>query len=109
MGLATHLGILLNRPTIGCAKSKLIGKYSEPKDRVGSYTLLKEANEILRAVVRTKAGVKPLFISPGHKISLENSIEIVLRCLRGYRLPEPTRQAHLLVNKLRAEDRGSKS
>jgi deoxyribonuclease V len=107
IGLATHLGILLDRPTIGCAKSKLTGRYSEPDDAAGSYTFLKEGDEIIGAVVRARKGIKPLFVSSGYRINLASAIEIVLKCIRGYRLPEPTRQAHLLVNKLRIEDRSS--
>lgn len=103
LGLATHMGILLDKPTIGCAKSKLIGTYQEPEREKGSYSLLKDDGEIIGAVLRTKEDVSPVFVSPGHKIDLKSSIEIVLECLRGYRLPEPTRQAHLLVNRLRAE------
>jgi deoxyribonuclease V len=97
----------LDRPTIGCAKSKLTGRYSEPDDAAGSYTFLKEGDEIIGAVVRTRKGIKPLFVSSGYRINLASAIEIVLKCIRGYRLPEPTRQAHLLVNKLRIEDRSS--
>ncbi len=107
LGLATHMGILLDKPTIGCAKSKLIGTYQEPEREKGSYSLLKDDGEIIGAVLRTKEDVSPVFVSPGHKIDLKSSIEIVLECLRGYRLPEPTRQAHLLVNKLRIKELSS--
>ncbi len=103
LGLATHMGILLDKPTIGCAKSRLIGNYQEPERKRDSYSFLREDNEVIGAVLRTKEDVSPVFISPGHKIDLKSSIEIVLKCLRGYRLPEPTRQAHLLVNRLRAQ------
>ncbi len=105
LGLATHMGILLDKPTIGCAKSKLIGTYQEPEREKGSYSLLKDDGEIIGAVLRTKEDISPIFVSPGHRIDLKSSIEIVLKCLRGYRLPEPTRQAHLLVNRLRTQDR----
>ncbi|MBU4128486.1 deoxyribonuclease V [bacterium] len=105
LGLATHMGILLDKPTIGCAKSKLIGTYREPERKKGSYSLLKDDGEIIGAALRTRENVSPVFISPGHRIDLKGSIEIVLECLRGYRLPEPTRQAHLLVNKMRGENR----
>jgi len=106
LGLATHMGILLDKPTIGCAKSKLIGTYQEPEKGKGFYSLLKDSGEVIGAVLRTKEDVSPVFVSPGHKIDLKSAIEIVLKCLRGYRLPEPTRQAHILVNKLRMENRG---
>ncbi len=105
LGLATHMGILLDKPTIGCAKSRLIGTYQEPKREKGSYSLLKDDGEVIGAVLRTRKNVSPVFISPGHRIDLKSSIEIILKCLRGYRLPEPTRQAHILVNRLRMESR----
>jgi len=105
LGLATHMGILLDKPTIGCAKSRLIGTYQEPEREKNSYSLLKGDSEIIGAVLRTREETSPVFVSPGHKIDLESSIEIVLKCLRSYRLPEPTRQAHILVNKLRMENR----
>ncbi len=101
LGLATHLGILLDKPTIGCAKSRLIGTYQEPEREKDSYSLLKDDDEVIGAILRTQKNTSCVFVSPGHKIDLESSIEIVLKCLRGYRLPEPTRQAHLLVNRLR--------
>ena len=104
LGLATHMGILLGKPTIGCAKSRLIGTYEEPEKKKGSHSLLRDDGEVIGAVLRTRENVSPVFISPGHKIGLKSSIEIVLKCLKGYRLPEPTRQAHLLVNRLRTEN-----
>jgi deoxyribonuclease V len=104
LGLATHMGILLDKPTIGCAKSRLIGTYEEPRKKRSSYSLLKDEGEVIGAVLRTRENVSPVFISPGHKIDLKSSVEIVLKCLQGYRLPEPTRQAHLLVNRLRTEN-----
>ena len=107
LGLATHMGILLNKPAIGCAKSRLIGTYQEPKREKNSYSLLKDDGEVIGAVLRTREDVSPVFVSPGHKIDLKGSIKIVLKCLRGYRLPEPTRQAHLLVNRLRIKELSS--
>jgi deoxyribonuclease V len=96
IGLASHLGLFLNIPTIGCAKSPLFGKYSAPEIRKGSYKdILDPKGEIIGAVLRTKTGVKPLFISIGHRIDLPSCIHWVLQCCRGYRLPEPTRLAHL--------------
>lgn len=99
MGLATHLGIILNKPTIGCAKSLLYGKYEKfPEPSKGSYSYLKEKNsKIIGAVLRTKNNVRPLFVSPGYKIDLELSVEIVLSCCTKYRLPEPLRHAHHLT------------
>ncbi|MDD4923342.1 MAG: deoxyribonuclease V [Dehalococcoidales bacterium] len=95
IGIASHLGLLVDIPTIGCAKSKLCGDFQTPSDKSGSYTNLLDDGEIIGAALRTKTSVKPLFISVGHKISLENSIYWVMRCCRGYRSPQPTRLAHL--------------
>ena len=95
LGLASHLGLLLGLPTIGCAKSRLCGSYSVPGEESGSYTELVDRGETIGAVLRTKTGIKPVYVSTGHKISLENAIYWVMQCCRGYRLPEPTRLAHL--------------
>jgi deoxyribonuclease V len=97
-GLASHLGVYLDRPSIGCAKSRLIGSYKEPDPEPGNGTPLLDRGEVIGAVLRTKARTKPIFISVGHKIDLEMAVEVVLRCLRGYRLPEPTRLAHNLTD-----------
>jgi len=91
MGIATHMGILFDKPSIGCAKSRLIGIYKEPKKAAGSYTPLFYNEGVVGAVLRTRDGVKPLFISPGFKIDLESSIKIVLSCCKGKRNPEPIR------------------
>ncbi len=107
LGIATHLGILLNVPTIGCAKSVLTGVYDEPAQEAGSVSYLYDKynkTEILGAAVRTKNKVKPVFISPGHLITLEESIDIVKKCVIKHRLPEPTRMAHNTMNKYRALD-----
>ncbi len=96
IGLASHLGLFLNVPTIGCAKSPLFGKYNEPDYLAGSFSDIRDpSGETIGAVLRTKTGVKPLFISIGHLIDLSSCIQWVLQCSRGYRLPEPTRLAHL--------------
>lgn len=100
-GVASHLGVWLNRPTVGCAKSLLVGEYRQPAARIGSRTTLRDRGEVIGAVLRTKTGVRPLFISVGHKIDLPSAVRLVRRACRGYRLPEPTRQAHLFVNALR--------
>ena len=100
-GYACHVGLCLDRPSVGCAKSRLIGTYKEPGRRPGSVAPLKAGKEIIGQIVRTKAGVKPVFVSVGHKINLRSAVELVLATCRGYRLPEPTRQAHLHVNALR--------
>lgn len=101
MGIATHLGLFLDKPTIGCAKSKLSGKYTSVGEEKGDYTLLKEGKEVLGVVLRTRRKVKPIFISPGYKIDLSNSIEITLKCIVKYRLPVPVREAHIFVNQIR--------
>jgi len=94
-GLASHLGLLLNIPTIGCAKSLLCGAHEIPSSEPGNYTEIIDKDEIIGAVLRTKPGVKPVYVSIGHKIDLETAIYWVMNCCRGYRLPEPTRLAHL--------------
>jgi deoxyribonuclease V len=94
MGLASHLGLFLDTPTIGCAKSRLCGRHDEPGYEPGSYTDLIDNSEVIGAVLRTRAGVNPVYISIGHKIDLPTAIHWVIECCRGYRLPEPTRLAH---------------
>ena len=95
IGLASHLGLCLDTPTIGCAKSRLCGVHETAGDKAGSYTDLVDKGEVIGAVVRTRPGVKPLYISIGYKINQSSAIDWVLACCRGYRLPEPTRLAHL--------------
>jgi deoxyribonuclease V len=105
MGLACHVGLWLNRPCVGCAKSYLIGDYDEPAPEAGSTAPLRHKDEIIGSVVRTKTGINPLFVSVGHKIDLPSAVHLVLNTTRGYRVPEPTRQAHLHVNSLRQQAR----
>jgi len=100
-GIACHVGLWLDLPSIGCAKSLLTGKYKEPGDIAGSTSALRDSGELLGQVVRTKTRVKPLFVSVGHRIELDSAVRFVLSSCRGYRLPEPTRQAHLFVTELR--------
>jgi len=95
-GLASHLGVLLEIPVIGVAKSRLFGAYTEPDDYGGAHTPLLDGGEQIGVVVRTRAGLKPLFVSIGHRITLLEALHYVLACCTRYRLPEPTRQAHLL-------------
>ncbi len=107
LGIATHLGLVLDIPTIGCAKSVLTGVYDEPGEEPGSVSYLYDRynkEEIIGAALRTKAKVKPVFISPGHLITLEESIGIIKTCVRQHRLPEPTRLAHDTVNEYRRKD-----
>ncbi|MEN8687781.1 MAG: deoxyribonuclease V [Desulfuromonadales bacterium] len=102
LGLACHLGLWLDLPTIGCAKSRLCGVHEEPGAAKGCWVPLLDAGEEVGRVVRTRARVKPLYVSPGHKVGFDAVLDITLQCSRGYRLPEPTRQAHLLSNKVRS-------
>jgi len=94
IGLASHLGLCLDVPTIGCAKSRLCGEYDEPALEQGSFSEIKDGGEVIGAALRTRSGVKPVFVSAGHKISLPEAVRWTLACCRGYRLPEPTRLAH---------------
>lgn len=94
LGIACHLGLFLDVPTVGCAKSRLLGSHSEPGGQPGDRALLKDNGEVIGAVLRTRVGVKPVYVSTGHRISLDMSVKWALRCLGGYRLPEPTRLAH---------------
>jgi deoxyribonuclease V len=100
-GLACHLGVLLDLPTLGCAKSRLIGEYREPGPRRGAHTRLLDAGEVIGEAVRTRSGVKPVFVSVGHRISLESARRATLRLALRYRIPEPVRAAHFEVNRLR--------
>ena len=95
MGLASHLGLFLDTPTIGCAKSLLCGSHEMPGVEPGSFAEVIDRGEIIAAALRTRLGVKPLYVSIGHKVDLPTAIYWVLECCRGYRLPEPTRLAHL--------------
>ena len=95
LGLACHLGLFLNMPTIGCAKSRLCGSHEMPGVEAGSYAEVIDKGEVIGAALRTRSGVKPVYVSIGHKIDLPAAIHWVLECCRGYRLPEPTRLAHL--------------
>lgn len=95
MGLASHLGLLLKTPTIGCAKSLLCGSHAIPEAEPGNYAEVVDKGEVIGAALRTKLGTKPIYVSVGHKVDLPAAIYWVLKCCRGYRLPEPTRLAHL--------------
>ena len=106
IGLASHVGLFLDIPTIGCAKKRLVGSFTDIDGERGNYAPLIYEKNIIGAVLRTKRNVKPVYVSQGHKIDLVQAIKITLASSRGYRLPEPTRRAHLTVNKLRLEHRG---
>jgi deoxyribonuclease V len=116
LGLAAHLGLFFDKPTVGCAKSRLTGLFEDPPQEKGAYSFLKEKEntkhkasderpvtnvETIGAVVRTRTNVKPVFVSVGNRCLLEDAIKITLGCAARYRLPEPTRLAHQLVSKLR--------
>jgi len=106
MGLATHLGIVLDRPTIGCAKSILIGTHDVVGKEKGEWTAMMDDAERIGAALRTRAGVKPMYISPGHRISLETSIQLTLAVCDGPRIPRPTRDADRYVREVKAAARG---
>ncbi|EDX75973.1 Endonuclease V superfamily [Coleofasciculus chthonoplastes PCC 7420] len=97
-GLACHLGLLITVPTIGVAKSRLIGQHEELPPEKGNWQPLRHRGEVIGAVVRSRTGVKPLYVSPGHRISLPTAIDYVLRCTPKYRLPETTRWADKLAS-----------
>lgn len=103
IGLASHTGVLINKPTIGCAKSILTGNFSQPAREKSSYEFIYENSEIIGAIVRTKTDVKPVFVSIGNKITLEEAIEIVLHCCDDYRIPEPLRLAHIYAKEILKE------
>ncbi len=98
LGIASHLGVLLDLPTIGVAKSRLIGEYEEPGPHKGDWTPLRDHGEVIGAVLRTRDNVRPLFVSPGHRVGLATAIDYTLRCTTRYRLPETTRRAHRLAS-----------
>jgi len=98
LGLASHLGLLWDKPTIGCAKSRLCGQHKAVPSEPGSYAEITDNGEVIGAVLRTRANVAPLYISIGHKVDLETAVSWVLRCCRGQRLPEPTRLAHVAAS-----------
>ena len=103
LGLASHLGLWLDIPTIGCAKSHLIGEYEEPGPARGEWSPMTDGGETIGAVLRTRDRVKPLFVSPGHLCDLRGGISAVLASTQGYRLPTTTRLAHQVVNELRLQ------
>jgi deoxyribonuclease V len=105
-GIACHLGIELDRPTIGCGKSRLVGKHAEPTTERGSWTPLEDRGERIGAVLRTRTGVKPIYVSTGHRVSLESAIELVLAVCDGYRIPRPVRDADHFVGTLKREPAG---
>jgi deoxyribonuclease V len=101
IGLASHMGLFLNIPTIGCAKTRLVGSHGEVGEEAGNHVPLIYDNRIVGAVLRTKSRIKPVFVSLGHGISLQKAVDVTISCCRGYRIPEPVRRAHLAVNRFR--------
>ncbi|MGA2070693.1 MAG: deoxyribonuclease V [Sedimentisphaerales bacterium] len=120
MGIASHIGLLIDKPTIGCAKSRLIGTFDEPGNKKGSFSPLVDvarpswpclhrlearATEEIGVVLRTRTDVKPVYVSIGHKCTLDDAISVVLLCTTRYRLPEPSRLAHQLVGQAKLSSR----
>ena len=97
-GIAAHLGLLLDIPAIGVAKSRLTGTHSEVPSRKGAFVPLMAKEEQIGVVLRTRTNVKPLYISPGHRVSIETAHRFVMQCVTKYRLPETTRHAHKLAS-----------
>lgn len=107
MGVASHFGVLANHPTLGCAKTLLFGKHSEPGMQQGAVCPIEDKNEQIGWALRTKRATAPIYVSPGYKLSMAESLTIVRHCLGKYRIPEPTRHAHAIVNKFRLGELGA--
>lgn len=103
LGIASQIGAILDMPAIGCAKSRLVGEYEEPGRNKGDWSPMTYGGEVVGAVLRTRDGVRPVFVSPGHRIDLKESIEIVLGCTGKYRIPEPLRRADMISKKMKKE------
>ena len=106
LGIAAHLGLLIDVPTVGVAKSRLVGTHAPLDEAAGSTAELMLGHDIIGTVVRSKTGTKPLYVSPGNHIDHASALKLVQECMRGYRLPEPTRLAHLYVNEMRQAQSG---
>jgi deoxyribonuclease V len=102
-GLATHMSILLDRPGVGIAKSRLIGTFDEPAKSAGSSSPLMHGDEQIGLVLRTRAGVKPVFVSIGHRIDLKSAARLAMACRDRFRIPEPTRRADMEVRRLKVQ------
>ena len=109
IGIASHLGVLLDLPAIGCAKTRLVGDHREPGLKQGKWTELRWEGAVIGAVLRTREGIRPLFVSPGHRVDLPSSIRVVLTCLGNYRIPEPLRCADRLSKKLKRGERSQQA
>ncbi len=101
MGIASHLGLVLDCPTVGCAKSVLCGESVEPADEVGATSELKHKEEVIGITLRSRVGCKPIYISTGHRVSLESAVKFVLSVMDGLRVPRPTREADRFVAKMK--------
>ena len=105
-GIASHMGVLLDKPAIGCAKSRLVGEHRSPASKPGSVAPLTLGSERIGNVLRTKRGCKPVFVSVGHGINLAQATDIIASCVGKYRVPIPTRDADLYVARLKAQLQG---
>jgi deoxyribonuclease V len=101
LGIACHIGLLFDKPTIGCAKSRLVGEHGEPAPSAGSTAPLNLEGERVGMVLRTRDGVKPVYVSTGHRVSIESAVGLVKQCTDGFRIPKPTREADHYVRDLR--------
>jgi deoxyribonuclease V len=104
VGIASYIGVLTGIPTIGCAKSRLIGEYEEPLMKKGSWSPLRSEGNVIGAVLRTRDHTRPLFVSPGHRTDLNSAIRLTLACTRNYRIPEPIRCADMLSKKIKTHE-----
>ncbi len=102
-GIACHVGLILERPTVGCAKSLLVGTHAEPGPSRGDHAPLRHRGRMIGSALRTREAVRPVYVSPGHLVGHAAARRLVLACCKGYRLPEPTRLAHIRVGRLRRE------
>lgn len=101
LGLASHLSVVLETPGIGVAKSRLTGQETEPPNRAGAWTPLRDGDETIGAVLRTRVGVRPIYVSVGHRLDLGSAVKFALACTDGYRIPKPTREADHYVARLK--------
>jgi deoxyribonuclease V len=108
MGLATHLGIVLDLPTIGCAKSILIGTHGTLAEQQGAWAAMMDEEQIIGAALRTRTGVKPMYVSPGNRVSLQTALRLTLLVSDGKRIPRPTRDAHHYVSAVKRKLQQSK-
>jgi deoxyribonuclease V len=107
-GIACHIGILFDKPTIGCAKSRLVGEHQEPGAVAGSTTPLMLESERIGEVLRTRDHVRPIYVTTGHRVSLDSAVGLVRQCVDGFRIPKPTREADHYVRDLRRAYQESK-